>query len=72
MWLSIIAHNKLLQVSIACVDLNDRALRKIEIGLSSEKGMKSREDSFDISVASEIMAIFCLVIVLMGLKKHGF
>ena len=33
-----------------CVDLNDRKLRKIEIGLSNEKGMTKREDGFDISV----------------------
>ena len=43
-----------------CVDLNDRALRKIEINLNEEKNMMPREDGFDISVASEIMAIFCL------------
>ena len=43
-----------------CVDLNDRTLRKIEVGLSKEKNMVPREDGFDISVASEIMAIFCL------------
>lgn len=43
-----------------CLDLNDRALREVEIGLSKEKNMKPREDGFDISVASEIMAIFCL------------
>ena len=43
-----------------CVDLNDRSLRNVEIGLSKEKNMKPREDGFDISVASEIMAIFCL------------
>lgn len=43
-----------------CVDLNDRALREVEIGLSKEKNMKPRADGFDISVASEIMAIFCL------------
>ena len=43
-----------------CLDLNDRALREIEIGLSGEKNMKPRKDGFDISVASEIMAIFCL------------
>lgn len=43
-----------------CVDLNDRALREVEIGLSKEKNMKPRTDGFDISVASEIMAIFCL------------
>lgn len=43
-----------------CVDLNDRALREVEIGLSKEKNMSPRPDGFDISVASEIMAIFCL------------
>ncbi len=43
-----------------CVDLNDRALREVEIGLSKEKNMTPRPDGFDISVASEIMAIFCL------------
>lgn len=43
-----------------CVDLNDRILREVEIGLSKEKKMVPREDGFDISVASEIMAIFCL------------
>ena len=43
-----------------CVDLNDRALRSIEIGLSKEKNMVPRKDGFDITVASEIMAIFCL------------
>ena len=43
-----------------CVDLNDRALRKVEIGLSNEKNMVPRRDGFDISVASEIMAILCL------------
>ena len=43
-----------------CVDLNDRALREVEIGLSKEKNMVPRSDGFDISVASEIMAIFCL------------
>ena len=43
-----------------CVDLNDRVLRAVEIGLSKEKNMVSRKDGFDITVASEIMAIFCL------------
>lgn len=43
-----------------CVDLNDRILREVEVGLSKEKNMVPREDGFDISVASEIMAIFCL------------
>ena len=53
-----------------CVDLNDRALRKVEIGLSGEKGMTSREDSFDITVASEIMAIFCLASSIEDLKRR--
>ena len=43
-----------------CVDLNDRQLRKIETGLSEEKNIRQREDGFDITVASEIMAILCL------------
>ena len=43
-----------------CVDLNDRQLRKIECGLSEEKNVVPREDGFDITVASEIMAILCL------------
>ena len=43
-----------------CVDLNDRQLRKVETGLSGEKRTVPREDGFDITVASEIMAILCL------------
>lgn len=43
-----------------CVDLNDRQLRTIETGLSNESKIVPREDGFDISVASEIMAILCL------------
>ena len=42
------------------VDLNDRQLRTVQTGLSGEKRMVSREDHFDITVASEIMAVFCL------------
>ncbi len=53
-----------------CLDLNDRALRKVEIGLSKEKNMVPREDGFDISVASEIMAIFCLATDLTDLKRR--
>ena len=53
-----------------CVDLNDRTLRKIEVGLSNEKGMVPREDGVDISVASEIMAIFCLAEDLKDLKRR--
>jgi len=43
-----------------CVDLNDRQLRTITNGLSGEKNIVPREDHFDITVASEIMAILCL------------
>ena len=53
-----------------CVDLNDRALRKVKVGLSEEKRMMPREDGFDISVASEIMAIFCLAKDLDDLKRR--
>ena len=42
------------------VDLNDRALRKIEINLEKLKSNTPRNDSFDITVTSEVMAIFCL------------
>ena len=53
-----------------CLDLNDRELRKVEVGLSNEKNMQKREDGFDISVASEIMAILCLAKDLKDLKRR--
>ena len=53
-----------------CVDLNDRSLREVEIGLSKEKNMKPRDDGFDITVASEIMAILCLSKDLEDLKSR--
>ncbi len=53
-----------------CVDLNDRALREVEIGLSKEKNMVPRVDGFDITVASEIMAIFCLATDIDDLKRR--
>ena len=53
-----------------CVDLNDRQLRKVETGLSGEKNIVPREDGFDISVASEIMAIFCLATDVKDLKRR--
>lgn len=53
-----------------CVDLNDRQLRKVETGLSNEKNIVPREDGFDISVASEIMAIFCLATDINDLKRR--
>ena len=43
-----------------CVDLNDRQLRVVETGLSEESKIVPRNDGFDISVASEIMAVLCL------------
>ena len=42
------------------VDLNDRALRNIKINLQKLKSNVPRDDGFDITVASEVMAIFCL------------
>ena len=53
-----------------CVDLNDRALREVEIGLSKEKNMSPRPDGFDITVASEIMAIFCLAKDVKDLERR--
>jgi len=53
-----------------CVDLNDRILRKVEIGLSKEKAMIPREDGFDITVASEVMAILCLSEDIKDLKRR--
>ncbi len=51
-----------------CMDMNDRALRKITVG--SGKGCVERSDSFQITVASEIMAILCLSTGLMDLKRR--
>ena len=53
-----------------CLDLNDRQLRRVETGLSGEKNIVPREDGFDISVASEIMAIFCLATDIKDLKRR--
>ena len=52
-----------------CMDLNDRQLRKIQTGLSGEKNIVPREDGFDITVASEIMAILCLAENIDDLKQ---
>lgn len=52
-----------------CVDLNDRQLRQVETGLSGEKKIVPRNDKFDITVASEIMAIVCLSTDLKDLKE---
>lgn len=53
-----------------CMDLNDRQLRRINTGLSGEKNTKERVDGFDITVASEIMAIVCLSNDLEDLKRR--
>ena len=53
-----------------CVDLNDRQLRKVNTGLSEERKIVPREDSFDITVASEVMAILCLATDIEDLKKR--
>ncbi len=53
-----------------CVDLNDRQLRVVNTGLSGESKIVPRMDGFDISVASEIMAIFCLASDLNDLKAR--
>ncbi|MDR7075369.1 formate--tetrahydrofolate ligase [Neobacillus niacini] len=50
------------------VDLNDRALRKVIIGLGGPLQGVPREDGFDITVASEIMAVLCLAADLKDLK----
>jgi formate--tetrahydrofolate ligase len=52
------------------VDMNDRALRKIVIGLGGTANGFVREDGYDIVVASEIMAILCLATSLMDLKER--
>ncbi|HKJ22424.1 MAG TPA: formate--tetrahydrofolate ligase [Gammaproteobacteria bacterium] len=52
------------------VDMNDRALRKLVIALGGAANGFPREDGFDITVASEIMAIFCLATSLADLKER--
>ena len=53
-----------------CVDMNDRQLRNIVCGLGGRMQGVPREDGFDITVASEIMAILCLASDLMDLKQR--
>ena len=52
------------------VDMNDRALRQITVGLGGVANGFPREDGFDIVVASEIMAIFCLATSIKDLKDR--
>ena len=53
-----------------CVDMNDRQLRSVVDGLGTAADGVVREDGFDITVASEIMAVFCLASDLEDLKKR--
>lgn len=53
-----------------CVDLNDRALREITVNLGGVANGYPRQDEFNITVASEVMAIFCLATDLKDLEKR--
>ncbi|MBQ5986907.1 MAG: formate--tetrahydrofolate ligase, partial [Clostridia bacterium] len=53
-----------------CVDMNDRQLRNIVDGLGGKPNGTPREDGFDITVASEIMAVFCLASSITDLKAR--
>ena len=53
-----------------CVDMNDRQLRNIVCGLGGRMQGVPREDGFDITVASEVMAVFCLASGLKDLKER--
>lgn len=53
-----------------CVDMNDRQLRFVKDGLGGEKNGVPRDDGFDITVASEIMAVFCLASSISDLKNR--
>ncbi|MDU3177720.1 MULTISPECIES: formate--tetrahydrofolate ligase [Anaerococcus] len=52
-----------------CVDLNDRALRNIVIGLGNKTDSVTREDKFDITVATEMMAVLCLATSMQDFKE---
>ena len=53
-----------------CVDMNDRQLRHVVDGLGSVADGMPREDGFDITVASEVMAVFCLASGISDLKER--
>ena len=53
-----------------CVDMNDRQLRYVVDGLGGKVNGTPREDGFDITVASEIMAVFCLATSISDLKER--
>src|SRR5436309_3686063 len=71
-----IYHNNQLAIDIRritwrrVVDMNDRALREIVVGLGGTANGYPRNDGFDIVVASEVMAVFCLATSLEDLKKR--
>lgn len=53
-----------------CLDMNDRTLRSIEIGQGPKANGVERHDGFNITVASEVMAVLCLSTSLMDLKRR--
>ena len=53
-----------------CVDMNDRQLRFVVDGLGGKTNGMPREDGYDITVASEVMAVFCLASSISDLKKR--
>lgn len=53
-----------------CLDMNDRTLRQVEIGLGPKSNGIERKDGFNITVASEVMAVLCLSNSLMNLKER--
>ncbi len=53
-----------------CVDMNDRQLRFVTDGLGGGKNGIPRDDGYDITVASEVMAVFCLASSITDLKKR--
>ncbi|MCI9293373.1 MAG: formate--tetrahydrofolate ligase [Erysipelotrichaceae bacterium] len=53
-----------------CLDMNDRTLRNITIGQGAKANGVERKDGFNITVASEVMAVLCLADSLMDLKKR--
>ena len=53
-----------------CMDMNDRALREIIVGLGGKANGVPREDGFQITVATEIMAILCLALDIVDLKNR--
>ncbi len=53
-----------------CLDLNDRVLRDVEVGLTQSAARESRNEGFNITAASEVMAIFCMAKDINDLKNR--